>query len=206
MAKVAGARWQVEKCLEEGKGETGLDEYEVRNWPRWHRHTLLSMMAHAWLASLRSRECQPDPPSREEPEPREGGETNEDETKTSFLFSDPSPQELFSSTPIETPPKDPLQSEASLDCPAPVGSATKVLAELTVPEIRRLLEVALPSTLPSMAFILAWSWFRRRSRQLSKESHYRRRANLHLMDIDPLSSTSNTRSPPLRGCRIRRLR
>ena len=39
--------------LEEGKGETGLDEYEVRYWHSWHRHITLSMMAHAWLASIR---------------------------------------------------------------------------------------------------------------------------------------------------------
>jgi len=39
--------------IEEGKGETGLDEYEVRYWHSWHRHITLSMIAHAWLASLR---------------------------------------------------------------------------------------------------------------------------------------------------------
>src|SRR5436189_4619 len=36
--RVAGMRWTIEQCLEEGKGETGLDEYEVRHWPSWHRH------------------------------------------------------------------------------------------------------------------------------------------------------------------------
>jgi SRSO17 transposase len=38
------------------KGETGLDEYEVRFWHSWYRHITLSMMAHAWLASIRLRE------------------------------------------------------------------------------------------------------------------------------------------------------
>ena len=33
--------------------ETELDEHEVRYWPSWHRHITLSMMAHAWLASVR---------------------------------------------------------------------------------------------------------------------------------------------------------
>ena len=56
LAQKASQRWTVEQCLEEGKGETGLDEYEVRSWDSWHRHITLSMMAHAWLASLRSRE------------------------------------------------------------------------------------------------------------------------------------------------------
>ncbi len=53
VAEVAAARWSIETTIEEGKGETGLDEYEVRYWHSWHRHITLSMMAHAWLASIR---------------------------------------------------------------------------------------------------------------------------------------------------------
>jgi SRSO17 transposase len=53
LAEVAGARWGIESAIEEGKGETGLDEYEVRYWHSWHRHITLSMMAHAYLASIR---------------------------------------------------------------------------------------------------------------------------------------------------------
>jgi len=53
MAEVASARWSIETTIEEGKGETGLDEYEVRYWHSWHRHITLSMMAHAWLAAMR---------------------------------------------------------------------------------------------------------------------------------------------------------
>ena len=53
LAQVASTRYTVEQCIEEAKGETGLDEYEVRYWYSWHRHITLSMMAHAWLASVR---------------------------------------------------------------------------------------------------------------------------------------------------------
>jgi SRSO17 transposase len=53
LAQVASTRYTVEQCIEEAKGETGLDEYEVRYWHSWHRHITLSMMAHTWLASLR---------------------------------------------------------------------------------------------------------------------------------------------------------
>ena len=53
MAEVASTRWSIETTIEEGKGETGLDEYEVRYWHSWHRHITLSMLAHAWLASIR---------------------------------------------------------------------------------------------------------------------------------------------------------
>jgi len=56
MAGVAATRYTVEQCIEEAKGETGLDQYEVRYWTSWHRHITLSMLAHAWLAALRSTE------------------------------------------------------------------------------------------------------------------------------------------------------
>ena len=58
LAQVASTRYTVEQCFEEAKGETGLDEYEVRHWHSWHRHITLSMMAHAWLASVRLRRNQ----------------------------------------------------------------------------------------------------------------------------------------------------
>ena len=53
LAQVASTRYTVEQCFEEAKSETGLDEYEVRYWHSWYRHITLSMMAHAWLASVR---------------------------------------------------------------------------------------------------------------------------------------------------------
>lgn len=53
LAQVVATRYTVEQCLEEGKGETGLDDYQVRYWHSWYRHITLSMMAHAWLASIR---------------------------------------------------------------------------------------------------------------------------------------------------------
>lgn len=85
LAYVASQRYTVEQCIEEAKGETGLDEYEVRFWHSWYRHSsecslrshseecmlfrivrstsirnnihiTLSMMAHAWLASIRLQE------------------------------------------------------------------------------------------------------------------------------------------------------
>src|SRR5690606_14865345 len=34
--RVAGARWAVERCFQEAKGEVGLDHYEVRSWTGWH--------------------------------------------------------------------------------------------------------------------------------------------------------------------------
>jgi len=56
LIRIASTRYTVEQCIEEAKGETGLDEYEVRFWHSWYRHITLSMMAHAWLASIRRQE------------------------------------------------------------------------------------------------------------------------------------------------------
>jgi SRSO17 transposase len=53
LVRVAGKRWTIENCFEEAKGETGLDQYEVRAWTGWHRHITLSMLAHAYLTVVR---------------------------------------------------------------------------------------------------------------------------------------------------------
>jgi SRSO17 transposase len=55
LAQVASSRYTVEQCIEEAKGETGFDRYEVRTWPSWYRHITLTMLAHAWLADRRQQ-------------------------------------------------------------------------------------------------------------------------------------------------------
>jgi SRSO17 transposase len=54
VVRVAGQRWTIEIGFEEAKGEVGLDEYEVRSWTGWYRHSTLALLAHAFLAALRS--------------------------------------------------------------------------------------------------------------------------------------------------------
>jgi SRSO17 transposase len=54
LARTAGKRWKIEETFEQTKGEAGLDEYEVRRWDGWYRHVTLSLLAHAYLAVLRS--------------------------------------------------------------------------------------------------------------------------------------------------------
>ena len=58
LAEVAASRYRIEQCFREAKGQTGLDHYEVRHWHSWHRHITLSMMAHAWLSSVRLKAAQ----------------------------------------------------------------------------------------------------------------------------------------------------
>jgi SRSO17 transposase len=55
LVRAAGARWPVEECFERGKGECGLDHYEVRSWVGWYRHVTLSLLALAVLAAVRRR-------------------------------------------------------------------------------------------------------------------------------------------------------
>ena len=54
LARVAGARWQIEEGFERAKGEAGLDQYEVRRWDGWHRHVTLCLLAHAFLEVTRA--------------------------------------------------------------------------------------------------------------------------------------------------------
>jgi SRSO17 transposase len=53
LVRVAGTRWSIESCFESGKGEAGLDDYEVRKWASWYRHITLAMLAHAYLTVVR---------------------------------------------------------------------------------------------------------------------------------------------------------
>jgi hypothetical protein len=71
MATAIGTRWTVEQCFEEGKGEVGLDHYEVRSWQGWYRHITLCMLAHAFLMVLRtqSQTLGPSPLEGEEKKP-----------------------------------------------------------------------------------------------------------------------------------------
>jgi hypothetical protein len=50
-----GLRWAVEQCFEEGKTELGMAHYEVRKYPGWHHHMLMTMLAHFFLWHLKIR-------------------------------------------------------------------------------------------------------------------------------------------------------
>ena len=49
LIRVAGSRWAIEDCFQTAKNETGLDQYQVRRYDAWYRHTTLAMLAHAYL-------------------------------------------------------------------------------------------------------------------------------------------------------------
>jgi SRSO17 transposase len=56
LVRIAGSRWAIEECFQSAKQECGLDDYQVRRYPGWHRHMTLAMAAHACLTVLRARE------------------------------------------------------------------------------------------------------------------------------------------------------
>jgi SRSO17 transposase len=62
LVRVAGRRWTVEESFQTGKELAGLDQHQVRRWTSWHRWTVLSMLAHAFLTVLAADERDQPPP------------------------------------------------------------------------------------------------------------------------------------------------
>jgi SRSO17 transposase len=54
LARVAQAEHRIEDCLQRGKSECGLSDYEVRSWIGWHHHQTLSLIA-AWFLNRELR-------------------------------------------------------------------------------------------------------------------------------------------------------
>ncbi len=67
LVRIAGTRWSIESLFEQGKGEVGLDQYEVCSWTGWHRHITTAMLALADLAAVQKDAvggCGPEKPGR----------------------------------------------------------------------------------------------------------------------------------------------
>lgn len=60
LVTVAGRRWTVEESFQVSKDQFGLDEYQVRSWHGWHRHTTLTMIALAMTVTATATD-QPEP-------------------------------------------------------------------------------------------------------------------------------------------------
>jgi SRSO17 transposase len=48
-----GRRQQIEQVFQHGKGEAGLDHYEVRSYVGWHHHMTPSLLALWFLCQQR---------------------------------------------------------------------------------------------------------------------------------------------------------
>src|SRR5437588_7778968 len=54
LVRVHGQRQEAEAVFQEGKGDVGLGQYEVRSWAGWHHHMTLSLLA-LWFLIVEQR-------------------------------------------------------------------------------------------------------------------------------------------------------
>jgi SRSO17 transposase len=77
IVRAAGTRWTIEEVFKLAKGQVGLDQYEVRSWHGWHRHTTLALVALAALAvGVAKRGASPVPSTCPLPSPNSGGSSS----------------------------------------------------------------------------------------------------------------------------------
>jgi len=147
LIRVAGKRWPAAECFQQGKGQTGLDQHQLRLRHSFHQHTVLSMCALALLAAATAR-----PPANPAPwAPPRTGTATAPQTRTGTTDQ---PEHWRDSGklpagPSEKPPRD-------------IG-----LIRVTVPEARRLLAASARET-----FRYAWSIWRRRHQARARWHHY----------------------------------
>lgn len=55
LCRASCLRWSIERCFQEGKMHLGMDHYEHRSWPAWHRHMIYVMLAQHFLFRVRKR-------------------------------------------------------------------------------------------------------------------------------------------------------
>jgi|TARA_Y100000031_G_C8237147_1_gene393836 SRSO17 transposase len=53
LRRAVSMRWPIEQCFEDGKKYLGMDHYEHRGWPAWHRHMTYVILALLFLLRLR---------------------------------------------------------------------------------------------------------------------------------------------------------
>lgn len=55
LVRLTHQRWAIEQQYQELKDELGLDHFEGRSWPGWHRHVALTAVAYTFLQVERRR-------------------------------------------------------------------------------------------------------------------------------------------------------
>ncbi|HZR50782.1 MAG TPA: IS701 family transposase [Streptosporangiaceae bacterium] len=66
LVRVHGERHRIEEVLQEGKGEVGLADYEVRGWVGWHHHMTLALLA-LWFVTVERRRLGGENPGADAP-------------------------------------------------------------------------------------------------------------------------------------------
>lgn len=67
---VAFSRWKIERIFEDGKGELGMDHFEVRKYLSLRRHLILSCVSYLFLAEFQLRQRGKKPGPDAGPDPR----------------------------------------------------------------------------------------------------------------------------------------
>lgn len=84
LARVGAQRWPIETEFQNAKGETGLDEYEVRGWSGWHHHITFALLAGAFLLTIQhewgKKSARPHPSAGGSGAPRTAPSTNLDQS------------------------------------------------------------------------------------------------------------------------------
>lgn len=71
LARVIKVGACIESSFKRGKGEAGMDEYQVRTWQGWHHHMVLSLMA-VWFLIGETHRGQSLTPALTLPQVRDG--------------------------------------------------------------------------------------------------------------------------------------
>jgi hypothetical protein len=71
LGRVIKAGASIEASFKRGKGEVGMDEYQVRTWEGWHHHMALSLMA-VWFLIGETHRGQQSTPALTLPQVRHG--------------------------------------------------------------------------------------------------------------------------------------
>jgi hypothetical protein len=153
LVAVTGARWGIEDCFAEAKGEADLDHYQVRKYRAWYRHATLSMLAHAFLA-VTARASRPGTGARPGQRKRPGRRRGKGDL-----------------TPVDSASPPP----GTYATPVFITDETgRDLIPLTAAEARRLFNLRTRVTRPA-EFHRQWSDWRHRRQAAASKSHYARR-------------------------------
>jgi SRSO17 transposase len=52
LGQMSCSRYWIERALEDGKGEAGLADYQVRGWTGWHHHMVMTLLAMLFILRM----------------------------------------------------------------------------------------------------------------------------------------------------------
>jgi SRSO17 transposase len=103
MVSVAGIRWRIEECNEQGKDLFGLDQHQVRTWTAFHHHVAVCVFAHAFAATRRAHQQRLATTLQRRALPahtRDAGDTSPQTGEGAHRGNDPAPTPAFSRKPF----------------------------------------------------------------------------------------------------------